>query len=83
MDDCLVAEDSAEAGVRLVRDLSELLARGGFHLTKWRSTSEAVMKSVRLKDRAESTCSFDLGAEVDERVLGSDVVNTITYKTKI
>ena len=34
VDDCLVAVDSAEAGVLLVRDLSELLARGGFHLTK-------------------------------------------------
>ena len=70
VDDCLVAVDSAEAGLRLVRDLSELLARGGFHLTKWVSTSEAVMKSVRLEDRAKSTCNFDLGAEVDERVLG-------------
>ena len=62
--------DSAEADVQLVKNLSELLAQGGFHSTKWVSTSEAVMKSVRLEDRAKSMCNFDLGAEVDERVLG-------------
>ena len=70
VDDCLVSVDSDEAGVRLVQDLSELLARGGFHLTKWVSTSEAVMKSVLFEDRAKSTCNLNLGAEVDERVLG-------------
>ena len=70
VDDCLISVDSDEAGVRLVQDLSELLARGGFHLTKWVSTSEAVMKSVLFEDRAKSTCNLNLGAEVDERVLG-------------
>ena len=78
--------DSAEAGVRLVRDLSELLARRGFHLTKWVSTSKAVMKSVRLEDKAKSTCNFDLGAEVDERVLGMkwNVTNdTFGYQARL
>ena len=86
VDDCLVAVDSAEAGLRLVRDLSELLARGGFHLTKWVSTSEAVMKSVWLEDRAKSPCNFDLGAEVDERVLGMkwNVTNdTFGYQVRL
>ena len=71
---------------RLARDLNELLARGGFHLTKWVSTSEAVMKSVRLEDRAKSKCNFDLGAEVDERVLGMkwNVTNdTFGYQVRL
>ena len=35
VDDCLISVDEDQAGIRLVKELSEMLSQGGFHLTKW------------------------------------------------
>ena len=44
-----------------MRDLCELLAKGGFRLTKWISTSKEVMGAIPHEDRAKEVRSLDLG----------------------
>ena len=70
VDDCLVSVDEDQTGVCLVKELSEMLALGGFHLTKWVSTSEHITNSIDAKERSGSVDKFDLGDQTDERVLG-------------
>ena len=70
VDDCLISVDEDQAGIRLVKELSEMLSQGGFHLTKWVSTSEHIINSIDAAERAGSPAKFDLGDEASERVLG-------------
>ena len=70
VDDCLVSEDDAETGKRLVKDLTELLSKGGFHLTKWLSTCNSIMESIPVEERAKVKNVIDLSGDVNERVLG-------------
>ncbi|XP_067017928.1 uncharacterized protein [Acropora muricata] len=53
MDDTLESEDSDDAAVSLCRDLTEVMKRGGFHLTKWTSISPEVLREITETDRAE------------------------------
>ena len=46
VDDCLKAVKSEHDAVSLVKNLTELLKRGGFHLTKWLSNSREVVESI-------------------------------------
>ena len=46
VDDCLKSVKLDEDAVRHVRDLTELLKKGGFRLTKWLSNSRTVVESV-------------------------------------
>ena len=45
--------DSDDAALSLCRDLTEVMKRGGFHLTKWTSNSPEVLKEIPEIDRAE------------------------------
>ena len=70
VDDCLISVDEYQTGIRLVKELREMLSQGDFHLTKWVSTSEHIITSIDAAERAGSPAKFDLGDEASERLLG-------------
>ena len=69
-DDCLVTAETDAVAIKLVKDLRELLSKGGFKLTKWLSNSEKVMESISDDDKAKSAQNVSLTGELQERVLG-------------
>ena len=69
-DDCLKSVTSEDAAVRLVNQLRELLARGGFNLTKWVSNSKKVIESVPEANRAAQVKNLELDQLPVERALG-------------
>ena len=54
VDDCLKSVQTPHFAVRLVQELTELLKKGGFRLTKWVSNSREVVESIPEKERATS-----------------------------
>ena len=46
VDDCLKSVSNTEQAIELVKQLCELLACGGFRLTKWLSNDRMVLKSI-------------------------------------
>ena len=70
VDDCLITVADENKGIRLVKDLQNLLTCGGFRLNKWISTSPAVIQSINVEDRAQVTLKIELGDVANERVLG-------------
>ena len=53
----------------LASELKELLARGGFNLTKWTSNYAAVLEEIPLNDRSKIK-ERDIDAPLEERALG-------------
>ena len=49
MDDCLQSVNSAEEAIRMSDELSQLLKKGRFNLTKWLSNSDRVISNFALK----------------------------------
>lgn len=72
VDDCLKSVGNEDEAVMLVKELSSLLGRGGFKLTKWTSTSRTVLASIPEEDRMKDIRSIDLDHEAlpVERALG-------------
>lgn len=56
--------------MKLAGDLSDLLAEGGFRLTKWLSNDKEVLKSIPETERATSVKILDLGDVLTEQTLG-------------
>ena len=54
VDDCLKSVDLEENAIHLSSELSQLLKRGGFRLTKWLSNKRKVVEAVSESDRAAS-----------------------------
>ena len=50
--------------------MTELLSKGGFHLTNWLSTCNSIMESIPVEERAKAKDVIDLSGDVSERVLG-------------
>ncbi|CAB4005139.1 Hypothetical predicted protein [Paramuricea clavata] len=50
--DCLTGADDKEEAVKLQKELTELMHRAAFNLTKWSSNTEDVPSHVEEKDRA-------------------------------
>ena len=63
MDDYLDSVDTEDEGRELVNSLNSLLSAGGFHLTKWISTSETVLQDISPQDRCNETLDLDLSDE--------------------
>lgn len=74
VDDCLKSVQSEQDAVRLAGQLCDLLAKGGFRLTKWLSNSCRVIESVPVSERAGSVKNLDLAARVR---LGRTVGRTV------
>ena len=57
VDDCLCGANCEEAAISLVRNLRDLLAMGGFKLTKWFSSSDKVMSIVLEEEKSKAVKS--------------------------
>ena len=84
VDDCLKSVKSDEDAIRQVRDLTELLKKGGFRLTKWLSNSRTVVESVPESERAMSVKDLDFDRIPIERALGVHwCVSSDTFRFKV
>ena len=70
VDDCLKSVKSDDQAVRMASQLRQLLAKGGFRLTKWNSTSRKVIESLPESERAERIKDLNFNNPLIERVLG-------------
>lgn len=72
VDDCLKSVASPEEAMCLVKELRELLSRGGFNLTKWISNSREVLRTVPEVEWSKEVKTLDLDQEMlpAERTLG-------------
>ena len=70
VDDCLKSVPSVETAKCLTSQLRELLAKGGFHLTKWASNSREVLASIPAVERAPSMVNLDFGSVSNSVALG-------------
>ena len=72
VDDYLKSFESHEKAMSSVDQLRNLLAQGGFNLTKWVSNSRTALKTIPLQHRPSGVQDLDLGSEIlpIERALG-------------
>lgn len=70
VDDCLKSVDSVSKAITLVEQLTTLLAKGGFHLTKWASNDVEVLKSIPKNERSPSVIDLELGTLPTQKALG-------------
>lgn len=70
VDDCLKSVGSEEGAISLAKDLTSLLKKGGFRLTKWLSNSRKVLESMPESERAKSVKDLDFDQSLIERALG-------------
>ena len=70
VDDCLKSVATTDEAVKLAGDLRDLLAKGGFRLTKWLSNDKEVLKSIPESERATSVKTLDFSDILTERALG-------------
>ena len=70
VDDCLVSVPTVKEAVSLVKELNEMLLRGGFRLTKWICNNQEVIDTVPEEERASVIKTAALDASTSERVLG-------------
>ena len=52
VDDCLKSVATEQEATTLVRNLRQACAKGGFHLNKWASNSQMVLKDIPREERA-------------------------------
>ncbi|XP_014676416.1 PREDICTED: uncharacterized protein LOC106816352 [Priapulus caudatus] len=64
--------DDSERAIHLVNQLSALLSRGGFRLTKWMCNNRIVIESIPQEERAKTVKDLNLDEQVlpTERALG-------------
>ena len=70
VDDCLKSALNVEKARGLATQLREILAKGGFRLTKWASNSREVMASVPSSERAPSMVDLEFESFPDSSFLG-------------
>ena len=69
VDDCLKSVASEESPIFLVKDLTELLSKSGFHITKRLSNSHKLVESIAEAYPATAVKNLDFGPAVIERAL--------------
>lgn len=70
VDDFLKSTRTVHEAKRMVQGLSQLLQRGGFHLTKWISNDKTILDSIPEDERAKSVKKLDFEKLPNERTLG-------------
>ncbi|XP_038062679.1 uncharacterized protein LOC119733173 [Patiria miniata] len=70
VDDCLVSTKTESEAIRLASQLIQLLAKGGFRLTKWVCNSRDVLVTIPAEERAPSVVKLDFDHLPVERTLG-------------
>ena len=71
VDDCLKSVVSVPDAKRLVHQLTDLLSKGGFHLTKWISNCREVLEFIPASERAPSVMTLDFEDLPIDRALGT------------
>ena len=85
VDDCLKSVATVPEAFRLADQLGQLLAKGGFHLTKWVSNSREVLEGIPPGERVLSIANLDLEDVPIDRALGTqwDVeADTLSFRVK-
>lgn len=70
VDDCLKSLKTPQEAKTVVKELTELLSRGGFRLTKWISNDGEVLELIPQSERAASVVDLGLDEIPVERTLG-------------
>lgn len=70
VDDCLKSVISEDGAIYLVDNLTELLRKGGFRLTKWLSNSPKAVESIPEAERVTVVKNLDFDLPIIERALG-------------
>ena len=70
VDDALPSENDEQSAIRLAHDMVELLAQGGFNLTKFMSNSKKLLSAVPNDKRSEPDLNLDMDELPIERALG-------------
>ena len=70
MDDLLKSVRDETSATQLQKELTALLARGGFRLTKWSSSSREVLSQIPSQEMASPSVNLDLDELPVERSLG-------------
>ena len=72
VDDCLFSTSSVQEAVKMTSDLTAVCEGRGFHLTKWVSNEQEVLKTIPEKERAKGVRDLNLDDknQVTERALG-------------
>ena len=70
MDDFLATKQSSDEAIGLAKDLTEILATGGFRLTKWMSNSREVLTAIPSSELACDIIHLDRNELPQERALG-------------
>ena len=70
MDDPLKSVCDETTAVRMVREITSLLARGGFRLTKWISSSREVLSQISPQEKASPSVDLNFDELPNERTLG-------------
>ena len=60
VDNCLASASTVEKAKTLLQELVELLAKGGFELTKWTSNCREIVASVSTDNRSKELSHLDL-----------------------
>ena len=73
VDDCLRSTTDDDTAIRLSGQLTELLSKGGFHLTKWTSNSRALIEEIPDEERSANVKQCEINSRTSipmERALG-------------
>ena len=70
VDDCLVSVGTESHAVMIVQQLTSLLAKGGFRLTKWLTNNKIVLATIPESERSKSLQKLELSSTSNDRVLG-------------
>ena len=70
MDDLLKSVKDDATAIRLQKELTNLLSKGGFRLTKWSSSSRNVLAEIPDKEKASPSIDLDFDDLPIERSLG-------------
>lgn len=70
IDDLLSSKPNSNSATNLAKQLIELLATGGFRLTKWMSNSREVLTAIPSSEVACNTVDLDCNELPQERALG-------------
>jgi hypothetical protein len=71
VDDCLKSVENDLVAITLVQQLQQLMAKGGFRLTKWLSNSRRVLEAIPESERAATVKNLHLEDLPIERALGN------------
>lgn len=88
VDDFLKSVSSPDRAVELIKDITSLLTRGGFRLTKWLCNNREVLEMIDNTEKAKGVVGLDLTADrlPIERALGvvwDTETDTFSYRLSL